>query len=150
MSFKNGRTPFDALQVTLAPQQDGARKAIMVAEDDPIVALDLEQQIASEGYEVCGPFRHAGTAIDALVTKRPDLAIIDYNLIDGVADELMGALTLAQVPFIIVTVASPVELPENIKPLWVFSKPFDIGNLSSLVGAAVAIAPAQSGDATLH
>lgn len=109
----------------------------MVAEDDPIVALDLEQQVTSQGHVVCGPHAKVSDAINSLSHSPPEVAIIDYHLLDGVADKLIEALHIAEIPFVIVTVSSKRALPGDIKPIWVFSKPFDMSHLSNLMNEVV-------------
>lgn len=106
-------------------------KTILLAEDDPIVALDLQQQVMSLGHAVRGPYNMVSAAIDALAADPPELAIIDYRLLDGVADRLICALQQAKIPFAVVTVASGVDLPTQPEPISVFSKPFDMNTLSN-------------------
>lgn len=55
---------------------DGRR--IIVVEDNPIVALDLEFILSGAGAEVIGPFH----AIPTMCESRPDAAILDVEL-DG-------------------------------------------------------------------
>lgn len=130
----------DGIEDTYYPdawRPDGTTRArtstILIAEDDPIVALDLKEQAALEGYAVSGPFRSSCAAISSLTLSRPELAIIDYKLEGGVADALMEVLHQQEVPFIVVTVSSKVRFPDGVAPVSVFSKPFSLNNLSKLM-----------------
>jgi response regulator NasT len=68
---------------------------VLVAEDDPIIALGLARRLAGLGHEVLGPV--AGVA-DALALARaadpaPDLYLFDVDLADGDGIELARTLS---------------------------------------------------------
>lgn len=112
-------------------------RAVLVAEDDAIVALDLQEQLLSAGHIVSGPFCTASDAIRSLAKTRPALAIVDFRLEDGPAVELIAVLKRMSVPFVIVTVSAKNELPEDLRPVRIYSKPFIMSDLSQLVDKAV-------------
>lgn len=59
-------------------------KRVLICEDEPMVALDLEQMIYDAGHEPVGPARTFAEALEVAETARPAVAIIDLNLADGV------------------------------------------------------------------
>ena len=74
---------------------------ILVAEDEYITAFDLCHTFEEAGYEVEGP--HAGicSAMLACQKGKPDLAILDIELADGLTYELAQKLLDENVPVIL-------------------------------------------------
>ncbi|QFT78465.1 response regulator [Erythrobacter sp. THAF29] len=73
---------------------------ILVAEDEMIVAFDLCDTVEEAGFEVQGP--HAGIS-DAMLDfqkEKPDLAILDIELDDGIVFPLAQKLAAEDVPII--------------------------------------------------
>ena len=56
---------------------------VMICEDEPIVALDLQMLVEGFGYEVMGLYASVEKALEALDGARPDAAVLDVNLRDG-------------------------------------------------------------------
>jgi len=54
---------------------------VLIVEDEALVALELE--VLDEGFEVVGSAANAAQAIDLGRRHRPDLALLDLNLADG-------------------------------------------------------------------
>ena len=58
-------------------------KRVLIVEDDPVVSIDVEQELIAAGYEICGL---ASNELDALAIghqTHPELAIVDVNLAPG-------------------------------------------------------------------
>lgn len=74
---------------------------ILVAEDEFITAFDLCDTFEEAGYEVEGP--HAGicSAMLACQKERPDVALLDIELVDGLSLELAQKLLDENVPVIL-------------------------------------------------
>ena len=58
---------------------------IVIAEDDPLIRLDLLQILRGAGHDVCGEARDGVEAVTACLREQPDLAILDVNMprLDG-------------------------------------------------------------------
>jgi two-component system, response regulator PdtaR len=56
---------------------------VLIVEDEALVALELEELLLDEGFEVVGSAAKAAQAIDLGRRHRPDLALLDLNLADG-------------------------------------------------------------------
>ena len=64
-----------------------AKGKILIVEDEGIVSLDLEQQLAELGYEVAAVAVSGEEAINKAIETRPDLVLMDIRLkgdMDGV------------------------------------------------------------------
>ena len=58
---------------------DGTRLAVLVVEDEPMVALHLQSILEDNGYNVLGPVGTVGEALRLLAREQPDLAVLDVN-----------------------------------------------------------------------
>ena len=97
---------------------------ILVVEDEPLVAMELESNLAAAGCEVVGP---AGTLEQArsLVAQADfDAALIDVNLAGRTVDEIAAALTQKNCPFAFVTGYGREALPRGFRDAVVLGKPF--------------------------
>ena len=73
---------------------------ILVAEDEPIIAIDLCDTVEEAGYGVDGPYRDTSAAMLAFQKDKPDVAILDVQLNDGTVFGLAEKLAQENVPII--------------------------------------------------
>lgn len=74
---------------------------ILVAEDEFITAFDLCDTFEEAGYEVEGPHAGISSAMLACQREKPDIAILDIELADGLTYELAQKLLDENVPVIL-------------------------------------------------
>src|SRR5688572_16350358 len=67
---------------------------ILIVEDEPLVALGLQQQLTRAGYVVCAIVNSGQQALEKIESLSPDLVLMDINL-DGPLD---GIETAARIP----------------------------------------------------
>lgn len=108
------------------------RAPILIAEDQPFIALDLALAIEDAGGEVVGP---AGSVEEALALlarpARPIVgAILDVNLVDGDCSAIVEILVDLNVPIILQTgTGLPPALAARFPDLVVHIKPCAAGEL---------------------
>ncbi len=73
---------------------------ILVAEDELIVGFDLCDTVQEAGFEVEGPHTGISSAMLAFQKLKPDLAILDVQLDDGMVYQLAEKLAEENVPII--------------------------------------------------
>ena len=73
---------------------------ILVAEDEPIIAIDLCDTVEEAGCNVLGPHRKISSAMLEFQKHKPDVAILDVQLNDGVVFALAEKLADEDVPII--------------------------------------------------
>lgn len=73
---------------------------ILVAEDERIIAFDLCDTVEEAGFEVAGPHGDISSAMLSFQKNKPDLAILDVKLDDGVVFPLAEKLAKEDVPII--------------------------------------------------
>src|SRR5918998_4306378 len=80
---------------------NGQRPVVLVAEDEAIIALELEGSLKAAGFDIAGPFATCAAAEGWLKTGRPAAAILDNTLKDGPCDKLAADLKARRVPIVI-------------------------------------------------
>ena len=110
-----------------APPKDSVprRQRILVLEDEPMTALDLEMRLTDAGMDVIGPCMTIGGAERELEAGLPDLALLDTNLGGEKSYALAERLVSEGVPVVFCTGYEELEgLPERLLTCPVVSKPF--------------------------
>ena len=76
---------------------------VLVAEDEAIIAIELEDGLIEAGFAIAGPFATCSQAEAWLEQGQPEAAILDHELKDGPCDKLIGHLSQRGVPTIVFT-----------------------------------------------
>ena len=108
----------------MRPSIATARTLVLVVEDEPVQALDLEQSLHLLGHAVLGPTGSWAEALDLVHRQRPDLALLDARLSDGGLLPVAEALRSFEVPFALIATGEggpldhPLlrEAPRLVKP----------------------------------
>ena len=87
------------------------RSAILIAEDQPFIALDLALAVEDADGEVVGPAASIKEALAFLESRPVVAAILDVNLVDGDISPVVEYLMEHGVPLILQT---GVGLPEDL------------------------------------
>ena len=103
------------------------KRSVLIVEDEPLIAMMLEDFLETLGHQVVGTCESVGEAIAKLEDGGFDLAIIDVQLKDGeqvwpLADRLLEEGK----PFIIATGGHVEPPPEQHADAPVLSKPYTI------------------------
>ena len=113
---------------------------ILIIEDEPLIALDLESLVQDIGHRVQGIARTHREAIAAVEKRRPNLVLADIQLADGSSglEAVNEILDSFEVPVIFIT-AFPERLLTGQKPEPVFlvSKPFEPAMVKALISQAL-------------
>jgi PAS domain S-box-containing protein len=102
---------------------------ILVVEDEPIVALDLQQEVEQLGLSVVGQAESADEALIAAEENRPDLALMDVRIV-GSMDGIQTARLLREaygIPVIFLTSYSDeptIKRAARELPYGYLTKPF--------------------------
>ncbi len=86
----------------------GAR--VLVAEDEALIALDVEMVLRGFGCEVLGPTASIAATLELLGREKPDAVLLDLGLVDGLAVPVAETLTALRVPFALMTGHQPHSL----------------------------------------
>lgn len=112
------------------------RAEVLIIEDEPIIAMDLEEIVGGMGHTVTSIAATRDEAVAAAETQKPSLVLADIQLADGSSgiDAVKDILGKFSVPVIFIT-AFPERLltGERPEPTFLITKPF----LSTAVQAAI-------------
>jgi DNA-directed RNA polymerase specialized sigma24 family protein len=113
---------------------------VVIIEDEPLIALDLEQLVTDLGHRVVRIARTEQQAIAAALQSRPGLILADIQLADGSSglDAVNEILRSFSVPVIFVT-AFPQRLLTGTRPepTFLITKPFNTDNLKAVISQAL-------------
>jgi DNA-directed RNA polymerase specialized sigma24 family protein len=113
---------------------------ILIIEDEPLIAMDLEVLVSDLGHRVQGVARTHAEAIRAVARQRPGLVLADIQLADGSSglEAVNEILTSIDVPVIFIT-AYPERLLTGQKPepAFLITKPFQPETVKALVSQAL-------------
>ena len=107
----------------------------MVAEDQGVVGVLVEDELTDAGFLVAGPFIHCSSALDWLKGNHVDAAVLNVVLADGPCDDLARALNARDVPFVIYSGRSP-ETQIYVYAEWI-EKPAPVGTIAQAVSLLV-------------
>ena len=85
---------------------------VLIVEDDPIIALDLEETILGFGVSVVRLASSVARALEIIAERPPDFALLDIGLIRERAFAIAERLDALKIPFAFVTgYGSEVRVP---------------------------------------
>jgi DNA-binding response OmpR family regulator len=114
------------------------RMKILVAEDDVLLAMSLTEALAEAGYAVLGPAKTVAEGLAIIEADRPQLAILNINLLDGSKGTELAAVLVRRwnIPCLFVS-GEMVEAREHRDlALGYICKPYD----PSIVLASIEVA----------
>jgi PAS domain S-box-containing protein len=112
-----------------------AARRILLIEDEPLVALEIESQLRCAGYEVIGPAGTVNSARRLAEDTVCDAALVDASLNGYSVDEVAGKLMQRGIPFGFVTGFSREGVPRGFQNAGILTKPFDQDDLLAFVAA---------------
>lgn len=116
-------------------------RRVLVVEDEPLVAMDIEACLTQAGFQVVGPVGSIESAMVLIEDGDFDIALMDANLAGQRVDALAEALEARGVPFAFVSGYGRDGLPEGFKERLLVSKPF---NDRQLVGAVSQLSASEA------
>jgi CheY-like chemotaxis protein len=117
---------------------------VLIIEDEPIIALDLENLVTELGHKVVAIAATRAEAVAKAHSERPGLVLADINLGEGGSgiDAVSDILAAFDIPVIFIT-AYPEKLltGERPEPTYLIAKPFLPETVQATVGQALFFHP---------
>jgi len=113
---------------------------IMIIEDEPLIAMDIEQLVESLGHKVVSVARTHKEAVALFSKTNPKMILADIQLADGSSgiDAVNDILNAHPIPVIFIT-AFPERLltGERPEPTFLVTKPFNPDMVKALISQAL-------------
>lgn len=113
---------------------------VLIIEDEPLIAMEIENLVTDIGHEVVGIARTRTEAVKMADQKRPGLVLADIQLADGSSgiDAVNDILRSLEVPVVFIT-AYPERLltGERAEPTFLVSKPFRQEMVKAVISQAL-------------
>ena len=97
--------------------------AVLIAEDEYLLASDIARELERRGASTVGPFATTDRAVAALTGAAPDAAILDVNLRGTVVYPLADLLIELGTPFVFMTGYAGEVLPTRLSGVPCCHKP---------------------------
>jgi CheY-like chemotaxis protein len=124
----------------LAEIERQTRAEVLIIEDEPIIAMDIETIVRDLGHSVTGVAVTRDEAVAQALARRPGLVLADIQLADDSSgiDAVKDILEEFQVPVIFIT-AFPERLltGERPEPTFLITKPFQRSTVKAAIAQAL-------------
>lgn len=130
----------DLVREAVSEIERQTRTRVMIIEDEPLIAMDLEQIVRDLGHDVTGVAVTRDEAVALAMEDRPGLVLADIQLADDSSgiDAVKDILAQFSVPVIFIT-AFPERLltGERPEPTFLITKPFQRETVKTTISQAL-------------
>ena len=120
--------------------ENQTRSRVLIIEDEPIIAMDIETIVRDLGHDVTGVAVTRDEAVASAMADRPGLVLADIQLADDSSgiDAVKDILAQFQVPVVFIT-AFPERLltGERPEPTFLITKPFQRSTVKAAISQAL-------------
>ena len=116
----------------------GEARSILIVEDEPLIAMMLEDFLLSLGHEVRATCDTVAEALTAVQAGNFDLAILDVNLKGESVWPVATELRLRDIPFILASGGHVDPPPAEFASVPMIDKPYTIDRVTPALEAALA------------
>jgi CheY-like chemotaxis protein/DNA-directed RNA polymerase specialized sigma24 family protein len=116
------------------------RTNVLIIEDEPLIAMDIESLVVNLGHRVTAIARTFDEALAAFKKERPGMVLADIQLADGSSgiDAVNAMLQTAAVPVIFITAYPEALLTgERPEPAFLVTKPFIPEMVQAIISQAL-------------
>jgi CheY-like chemotaxis protein len=108
---------------------DVIHKTLVVVEDEPLIAMMIEEMVADGGWQPIGLALNEQEALAMIGTYRPDAALLDIVLGKSTSMAVAAFCRNLHIPIIFVTGLAANDLPLECGEAPVLAKPFSSDEL---------------------
>jgi DNA-binding response OmpR family regulator len=113
-------------------------KTILIVEDDPFIAMDLQDTFEDAGFSVLGPVASVNPGLDIISKTKPDVAMLDYNLGKETSIPIAHRLDAIKIPYVFLSGQVSSVVTANVETKHkVIMKPFNAEVLINYVNELV-------------
>ena len=120
--------------MTLADREtSSAKRRILIVEDEPFIALTLEDMLFELGFVVAGCVADVPAALALIGREEIDGALLDVNLGSQSIDAVADLLAERDCPFVFTTGYGRTGIPPAYANRAVLQKPFGMDDLATIL-----------------
>ena len=113
-------------------------RTILIVEDEPLIAMMLEDYLLSLDHVVKGPCESVAEALAMIDGDAFDLAILDVNLKGESVWPVAEALRARNIPFVLASGGFVENPPAEFADVPMLAKPYTIDRVTPVIDAAFA------------
>jgi CheY-like chemotaxis protein len=110
---------------------------VLVVEDEPLLAMMVEEYLEEIGCIVAGTASRLEDALEKAHTLLIDVAVLDVNLAGQLSYPVAEELGSRHIPFVFATGYGTIGLPDGLRYARVLSKPFHLEQLGDALRVAM-------------
>lgn len=114
------------------------QKRVLIAEDEFLVGVMLEENLRESGYDVVGPLGELKSLLAALDTEKFDCAIFDINLGGQMVYPAVDVLRKRGTPFVLLSGYGNSNIPDPYRGVTVMSKPCEFRDIQAWLKSVTA------------
>lgn len=112
---------------------NSGKRRILIVEDEPFIALTLEDMLFELGFVVAGCVADVPAALALISREDIDGALLDVNLGSQQIDAVAALLTERDCPFVFTTGYGRTGVPAAYADRAVLQKPFGMDDLATIL-----------------
>lgn len=111
-------------------------RKVLIVEDEPLIAMHLEDLLADMGHEVIASFSRVNEAAQFAEEADIDFAILDINLREMKSFQVAGILRRRGIPFVFATGYGSAGLSAEFCTELTLQKPYEPRELARMITEA--------------
>lgn len=108
---------------------------VLILEDEPLIAMELQETLEANGFEVIGPVHTCEAALELLWSNEVDAALLDVMLGEGTCEVVADELILGGIPWAFASGYDAHELQTRFPNVPVIAKPNPSGTVADVIKA---------------
>lgn len=117
---------------------------VLIVEDDPFIAMDIESAVAEQlGDDAELIVVESVAEARRAAARKLSCALLDIDVVDGKTFDVASVLQKAGIPFAFVSGSAPSEVPAPLRNARFLRKPFSIREVATFVMNAIGSAPSK-------
>lgn len=106
---------------------------ILIVEDEPLIAMMLEEWMVDLGHTAVGPAATVSSALELIASVDCEAAILDFNLRGETAESVAFELSNQNIPYAFASGDSALERNPNFQNRPMLPKPYLFATVSKIL-----------------